>query len=408
MFFMNIKIEAHSNDKFQKKLDAVPKWEVPESTKKEVYTFISKAAMGQVQEGKRLSGRTLSKYLSLLKHSLEIVNKPTLKITKTDIEAFDKKLIEKKLSSARDYRRVLKIFLRWKIGTDKSRKLAGWLDVRDKVKTPDYLTEIEISKLFKNTKNAPERFLISVLFDAGCRAEEFLNIRYEDIQLPEGNENFVKITLKEEYSKTLGRTISLYWKNSLNSVRDFLKEREQEGIKSSDPVFTSTYDGMRMFLARLGKKVLTKKVYPHLFRHSSATYYATKHNRQELCYRYGWKFSSDMPDIYISRAGMQSKELDEKFKSTELENVEKKMAIVKFENQKKLEGQKEEFKKEIEALKKDNQEITKNMEGIAEKMRGFVRLLKDDPKTPELVTEENALKIEEIFTPQLKFIKQTY
>ena len=37
-----------------------------------------------------------------------------------------------------------------------------------------------------------------------------------------------------------------------------------------------------------------------------------------MCYRYGWRFSSDMPDIYISRAGMETKQLDEKFTQTEL------------------------------------------------------------------------------------------
>ena len=94
---------------------------------------------------------------------------------------------------------------------------------------------------------------------------------------------------------------------------------------------------MRMFLFRLGKKVLNKKVYPHLFRHTSATYYANKLNRQELCYRYGWKFSSDMPDVYISRAGMESKQLDEKFKATELEELEKKFDKTKFEQDKKIE-----------------------------------------------------------------------
>ena len=44
-----------------------------------------------------------------------------------------------------------------------------------------------------------------------------------------------------------------------------------------------------------------------------------------LGYRYGWRFSSEMPDTYISRAGMQSKELDEKFSSTEMENLQKKL-----------------------------------------------------------------------------------
>ncbi|MEI8041245.1 MAG: hypothetical protein WCL11_07545 [Verrucomicrobiota bacterium] len=36
-------------------------------------------------------------------------------------------------------------------------------------------------------------------------------------------------------------------------------------------------------------------------RYSSTTYCATKLNRQELSYRYGWVFSSDMLDEYISR-----------------------------------------------------------------------------------------------------------
>ncbi len=76
---------------------------------------------------------------------------------------------------------------------------------------------------------------------------------------------------------------------------------------------------------KLGKRVLNKPIYFHLFRHSSATYYASKLNRQELCYRYGWKFSSNMPDVYISRAGMESKELDEKFAATEIEILQKKL-----------------------------------------------------------------------------------
>jgi hypothetical protein len=81
-----------------------------------------------------------------------------------------------------------------------------------------------------------------------------------------------------------------------------------------------------MFLRRLGKRVLGKSIHPHLFRHSSATYYATKLNRQELCYRYGWRFSSNMPDIYISRAGMENKDLDVKFTNTELSGLKDDLA----------------------------------------------------------------------------------
>ena len=360
---MNVKIEIH-NPKFERKLASVNDWKIPDTTKKEIKQFIEQAKIGQVNKGKRLSDRTLSKYLSLLKVSLEILNKQTSKLNKKDIEDFDKKLIKKEFKSISDYRVNLKIFLNWKLGIEKTNHIAGWLDTRQQNKTPDYLTEQEIIKLFKNCKNSSERFLIAVLFDSGARAEEFLNIRYEDIQLPDKNQNFVKVALKEEYSKTKGRTISLYWKYSLNAVRDYLEERKEQGIKYNEPVFNKTYDAVRMFIGRLGYKILNKEVTPHLFRHSSATYYASKLNRQELCYRFGWTFSSSMPDVYISRAGMESKQLDEKFKSTELEDLRKEFETERFEKSKELEELKQEsaeaMENIIEILKKNGLKISFN------------------------------------------------
>ena len=170
--------------------------------------------------------------------------------------------------------------------------------------------------MLRGCRTAQQRFALAVLFDSGARAEEFINIRYEDIQLPEGKENFVRLTLKEEYNKTKGRTISLYWRHSLTAVTDYLRERVAQRISPKDPVYNYLYPALRMFIGRLGRRVLKRRIRAHLFRHSSATYYATKMNRQELCYRYGWRFSSNMPDVYISRAGMESHELDQKFTAT--------------------------------------------------------------------------------------------
>ena len=71
----------------------------------------------------------------------------------------------------------------------------------------------------------------------------------------------------------------------------------------------------------MGHRVIGRPLRYHLFRHSSATYYATRLNRQELCYRYGWRFSSNMLDIYISRSGMESKAVEQEFTQTELSTM---------------------------------------------------------------------------------------
>jgi hypothetical protein len=272
------------------------------------------------------------------------------------VEGFEKALGSGALQSVKgrsyaqatkvDMRRALKAYLRWRLGDVRARQLTDWLDTRDVVKTPDYLKEAEVLKLYKQCKSAEERFLIAVLFDSGARAEEFHNIRYEDVHLPGEKENFVKLTLKEEYSKTKGRVISLYWKQSLEAVIDFIRERERQAIRSDEPVYTKSYPATRKFLQRLGRKVLDRSIHYHLFRHSSATYYAAKlSNRQQLCKRYGWTFSSSMPDTYIARSGVDDAELDAQFTTTALGQLKDEIARVQQQAQ-----VKEDRIKELERL----------------------------------------------------------
>ena len=135
---------------------------------------------------------------------------------------------------------------------------------------------------------------------------------------------------RRRYSKTLGRTIALFWKFSLETVKEYLAKRIAEGIKPTEPVFRGNYAATRKFLQRLGRRVLNRPVHYHLFRHSSSTFYATQLNRQELCRRYGWKFSSSMPDVYISRSGMEDKALDERFTQTELGTLKDELAQMKL------------------------------------------------------------------------------
>ncbi len=336
------KIRAHERYLTTRKR-SIGRWKVPARVRTELLRFVEELELGKVNRGKRISDGRQAKYLDMLRVPLEFLHKPMPRLRVLDIERFEKALstdqIESRLkhkpyavSTKVDMRKALKVFLRWRLGQARALELAGWLDTHDHHKTPDYLTEAEVHTLLKACNTGEQRFLIAVLFDAGARAEEFINIRMEDVHLPEGTENFVKLTLKQEYSKTLGRTISLYWRHTLDAVRDYLKERTAAGTPPADPVFAKNYDAMRMFLARLGRRVLRKHVHPHLFRHSSATYFATRLNRQELCYRYGWRFSSNMPDIYISRAGMENKDLDTRFTATELSSLKDDLSRLQQQN----------------------------------------------------------------------------
>ncbi|VVB80483.1 Tyrosine recombinase XerA [uncultured archaeon] len=324
------RILLHKVD-IEKRKKSVGEWDLCKEEKEKVLQFLDELELGRVNKGKKICHGRISKYIQCLNICLGFFKKNCKDLTIKDIENFERSISlgtlktykgTKYMTSTQvDLKRLLKVYLRWRLGKAKSLKLVDWLDTRDVKKTPSYLSEQEIEKLYRSCKSAKERFLVVVLFDSGARAGEFVNIRFEDIILPSGNDNYVKLTLKEEYSKTQGRTIALYWKHSLDAVKDYLEQRIREGIKSNEPVYTTSYECTGKFLNRLGMKVLNKSIHAHLFRHSSATYYASKLNRQQICYRYGWRFSSNMPDVYISRAGMQDKELDKQFSSTSIEEM---------------------------------------------------------------------------------------
>lgn len=358
------KIEIHDRS-VDARRGRVSDWNISHQDKKDIQRFLDELELGKVNKGRKVSVSRQSKYLDILRVPLEFIGKPVSKFTLKDIEEFEKALSSGKIKSNKktaysastkvDLRRGLKVYLKWKLGSTKANKLTDWLDTRDVVKTPEYLKESEVEKLYNACKSADERFFIAILFDSGARAEEFHNIRYEDVNLPEKGKNYPKITLKEEYSKTKGRTVSLYWKYSLGAVREFLRERENEGIKNGEPVFNKPYENMRQFLVRLGNRVLGRPVHYHLFRHSSATHYApVLKNRQKLCYRYGWTFSSRMPDTYISRAGMENDELDEQMTNTELSDI--KTQLEKEKQSKEMAV--DELQKEIDSLKDKMQTVS--------------------------------------------------
>jgi|TARA_Y100000034_G_scaffold30695_1_gene37499 integrase len=300
---------------------------------KDVFEYLRLCKLGQI--GKiNISEKRVRKILDGLVVFFNNVKKP---ITKKSLEDFKERLVNDKIKkvnggdyssySKEDYMEIASRLLVWKYKTkinswgSKTKTFQEWFKIKAQKKTPETLTEEEVDKLINACRNPTEKFLIAVLVDSGQRAGEFINARFEDYIEPTQTFPYYKIDIKEEYSKTEGRNIGLYLKNSTEAIRDYLKECDKSDLKKQ--VFPHTYDNTRGFLRRLGLRALGRPVHFHLFRKTSATFYASRLNRQQLCIRYGWKFSSEMPDIYIKRAGIQEDEIKEKFVNTSLEKLEK-------------------------------------------------------------------------------------
>jgi len=202
-----------------------------------------------------------------------------------------------------------------------------WFIMRAKKKTPEILTENEVRRLYKEARSLWQKYAIAILFGSGMRIEEFLNIRFEDIEEPTKSFPYYQIDVKEEYSKTLGRKIGLYWELCTEAIAKYLASIERKTPK--DRVLEFDYGAVRMFLHRLGKRILNKRVHPHMFRKSSATFYASKLNRQQLCKKFGWQFSSDVVDVYINRAGVDEFEVKDVMLNDDISLLRKENEVMK-------------------------------------------------------------------------------
>jgi len=268
---------------------------------------------------------------------------------------------------------TLKRFVKWRY-PDKPELLVSLnIRIQQKQKDDDYLTLQEIDTLYKDCKSNKERYILAGLFSTGCRAEEFLNLRICDYDLPKGDE-FIKATIRGETSKTKGRTISLYYPKVFEAVQDYISELKKNGSNPTDLVLEGySYEALRYFIGYLGEKSLKKNIHVHLFRGSCATWLASKLNRQQLCVYFGWAFSSNMPDKYISRAGVNMKEVDDKVRTDNFQDIQVQLEKEKFE--------KREMKEQIEELKKQLGEVQPLIDSKAKQdalIKSYAKEVMDD------------------------------
>ncbi len=348
------------NRNSEKKLELVSEWKISKEDKNKVIEFFDRYKSGMI------TGRVpnnpealIDRSLDWLKPSLEYFNKK--EITTESLENFVKKILSGKISNKNNNQtyapksqmaifRVCSQYLLFKHGEEIKPKL-NTLNIKIKLKPNDFkiLMEEEIDKLYDSEKSIEKKFVIANLFCSGCRAEEFINWRISDITLPKSNESFVKVRVRGEYSKTEGRTIHLYYHNSLEATKNLLALRLGEGSKPEDPILKIGYSTIRNYLKELGVKVLEKHIHFHLLRHSSATWLASKLNRQQLCVYFGWKFSSAMPDKYILRNGVGDyEEVANKFEKTESEKLKNRINLL--EEDKRISGRRIEMVEEANKI----------------------------------------------------------
>jgi len=342
------KIEVHNETKrYERRFRSLREDKnINPENKKVMLSFLKACELGKISR-KPCGPARLMKYIYLLTRVNQMFeNKPFKKLTSKDIEKvitnlrkgeYKRQLVhlvkigknKKKLvkietdkpldiETVSDFEMTTKRLVAYIFEKgDKYQKLAGWIKPKHTIKEIPALSREEVKKLAESF-NLKYKTVVMVLFDTGARVSELLNIRIGDLTRKEGH-----YIIRIKHSKTKPRTISV---PICTEVLDAWLCTHPDKDNPQAQLFPLTYDALRIRIKEQSQKIIKKNVNIHLFRHSSATYYCHRLNQYQLCYRYGWSMTSDQPQRYIDREGINEQETAEIIKSDDL-------TMLKRENQ---------------------------------------------------------------------------
>jgi len=165
--------------------------------------------------------------------------------------------VKKKLdsNSLRLYVRALSSFLKFLDNENLAKQIkAPKVDKR----LPKFITFDELNKLLENAENYRDKLIIKFLFYTGVRVSELIKIKKNDIIFEEG---FVKV-----YGKGGKERIVPVPKELLNELKDYINKINTENI------FPLSSRQVERIIKNTAKKAgISKKVTPHVLRHSLAT-----------------------------------------------------------------------------------------------------------------------------------------
>lgn len=216
---------------------------------------------------RRFSPRTIESYKYIVAKFLERVGKKPEEITKKDIREYLEDLAERGKSgnSLNLHLNALKFCFEGLLG----RKMK--LDIRyskSPVKLPLVLSKEEVKLLFSVIKNPKHRLMIKLMYGAGLRVSELINLKIKNLEI---NKNYGYVRNGKG------------GKDRLFIIPDSLKEKIKELIKDKNKdnyLFSSNRDNKYNIrsLQEIVKKASKsagldyKKIHCHTLRHSFATH----------------------------------------------------------------------------------------------------------------------------------------
>ena len=217
---------------------------------------------------RRYSEKTIKTYLFCIGKFLKWCRKDLGKISKKDVRLFLEHLSEKNLagSSLNVNHMALRFLFQEVLGK------TMWIDIKySKVpeKLPTVLTKEEVKMLLESIDNPKHRLMISLMYSAGLRVSELINLRIKDFEFDKGY-GFVR---RGKGNKDRFFILSQKIKDSVISLL------EKEKLNHEGLLFIGNRNraynprSLQIIVKKACKKAgIKKNVHCHTLRHSFATH----------------------------------------------------------------------------------------------------------------------------------------
>ncbi len=254
----------------------------------------------------------IERCISVLKITSEKLKKDLDSLGKEDIETFLEWIQRRNIEdwTKYTYKQIFKTFLK-NTGRQNLADLISIKKVRNKI--PDIFTRQEILKMIESAMHPMDKALIAALYETGCRIGELANLQNKDVHF----DNYGAVLIVD--GKTgmrriraifsapyLSAWLSIHPKNSDQNAPFWIRfgrGGKSNGIENNT-CLQLMYPALSMRIKRIAKRAgIQKRVYNHLFRHTSATEKSEILTTAQMCEFFGWTQGSSMSQIYVHLSG---------------------------------------------------------------------------------------------------------
>lgn len=261
---------------------------------------------------KELSIARVDKHLTVLKKIGERIEKDFDCLDKDDIYAFLEWIQRRNITdwSKYGYKQVFKAFLRYLNKDD----LANLITIKNvRVKIPDIFTRQEVLRMIETAPSPMDKALIASLYETGCRIGEIASLQNKDVNFDNYGAIFIvsgktgmrriRVIFSAPYLST--------WREMHPKKLDpgapfwirFGKNGRTSGLENNvcHPLL---YPALTKRIKKIARAAgIQKRVYNHLFRHTSATEKSEILTTAQMCEYFGWTQGSKMCQTYVHLSG---------------------------------------------------------------------------------------------------------